>query len=404
MYKLGIKISFFIAFFLGLLFEIIFKPSFEFYQSVSLLSIRITSYAFIPFLIASLVTGIGKLIESKEWRKFSLKNFMMIVGSNLALSLLGGLFVFLYSPSKIKITQQFTSLNHIKPWEETLSSFLPENSLSLIFSPSVNLLPLYIFLVALGLTLFFSQKEGLLLKEVLESGARVFYKLNSFIINISSISFFFLAGFFLFRIKELSIHSSFLPLIIYLIITSCILIFGILPLIGRALFGIKKTYSILLSFKKTFIYSLLSGDRLSSLAFMLKESREKLLIPRYYTAIQAPLYALFFRGGNAFVSVITFITLMKSYSSLFIGLDQIFLTSLVIFVISFVLFDTKSVFLLGMTFLSAYYGGNLEQSYLNLIPILGLLVGLSSLLDTILTAYFLVAVSKSLKIKSSYLT
>lgn len=403
MYKLGLKASFFLAFFLGLLLEIIFHPNADFYEKVSLICIRITSYAFIPFLITSLIAGVGKLLESKEWRKFSFNNILFIIGGNLVLSLLGGIFVFLYSPSRIKIIQQFQNHQEINSWNETISYFLPENTLSLLFSPDIKLLPLYIFLIALGITLFLSQKEGVLLREILESSARVIYKLNSFVINISFISFFFLSGFFLFRIKELFIYSSFLPLILYLFITSAILIFGLLPIVGRSLFGYKKTYSFLFSFKKTFIYSFLSGDRLSSLAFMLKESRENFLIPRHFSSIQAPLYALFFRGGNAFVSVITFVTLMRSYSSLFIGLDQIFLASLAIFAISFILFDTKSIFLLGMAFLSAYYGGNLEQSYLNLIPVIGILAGISALLDTILTAYFLVGMSESLKIKSSYL-
>lgn len=403
MYKLGIKLSFFIAFFLGLLLEIIFHPSAIFYEKVSLLCIRITSYAFIPFLLVSLIAGIGKLIESREWKKFSLHNILLIIGSNLALSLLGGIFVFLYAPSKIKITQQFQNTQTINSWSESISQFLPQNTLSLLFSPEINLLPLYIFLVALGITLYFSQKEGMLLREILESSARVLYKLNSFIINISCISFFFLSGFFIFRIKELFIYSSFLPLVTYLFVASFILIFAILPIVGRSLFSFKKTYYFLYCFKKTIIYSFLSGDRLSSLTFMLKESRESYLIPRYFSSIQVPLYTLFFRGGNAFVSVITFVTLMKSYSSLFIGLDQIFLISLAIFIISFILFDTRSIFLLGMTFLSAYYGGNMEQSYLNLIPIMGLLAGISALLDTVLTAYFLVGMSESLKAKSSYL-
>jgi Na+/H+-dicarboxylate symporter len=227
--------------------------------------------------------------------------------------------------------------------------------------------------------------------------------MNAYVVDLSFFSFFFLMGSFLSQLDVLFSLSSFFPLVLYWLVGTLVIVFGLMPILMHYFFGIKNAHKLLWNFRKTLIYSFLSQDRVGSLAFLIRESRENCLVPRYLSSFQAPLYALFFRGGNAFITVIAFVALIKSYSSLSIGLDQILSLCFFVFLSSFFLLEGKGILLLGLGWLGVYYGNNMDQAHLNLLPIVMLMGGFSTFLDTLVNAYCLVGVSHSLNLKSHYL-
>jgi len=125
-----------------------------------------------------------------------------------------------------------------------------------------------------------------------------------------------------------------------------------------------------------------SGDSFFSLGLAARMTRENLGVPRKVGAVNLPLFAMFGRAGTALTSTIAFFIILKSYSSLEISLDQVFWTISFAFLLSFALPSVPGLgAYINLSLLCSLYGRGLENGYLNLQPILPVLVSFSALLD-----------------------
>ncbi len=97
-----------------------------------------------------------------------------------------------------------------------------------------------------------------------------------------------------------------------------------------------------------------------------------------------PFLTLFSKSGTALVSVITFIVILKSYSSLEITASQILWVGIVSFLISFCL-PTKAVggTIASLFLLCSLYGyGGMEDSFIILTPAFPIIAAISTILNT----------------------
>lgn len=99
------------------------------------------------------------------------------------------------------------------------------------------------------------------------------------------------------------------------------------------------------------------------------------------------------------VTVVSFIVILRSYSSLEIGLFQLIWIMVVSFFISFVLGAVPgSGTLVGIAVLSGLYGKGMEEGFLILKPIAPILISFGVFLDTIAAAFVSVLVSDRMKL------
>jgi Na+/H+-dicarboxylate symporter len=142
----------------------------------------------------------------------------------------------------------------------------------------------------------------------------------------------------------------------------------------------------------------LSGDVYFSLGLLVRHGRESLGVPRRVGAVAYPFAVLFGRGGSAMVTAVSFIIILRSYSSLEIGLAQVLWVIMASFGISFLLGAVPGAgTLVGIAVLSSLYGRGMEEGFLILKPIAPVLISLGAILDAVSDAFVAALVSDNVK-------
>jgi Na+/H+-dicarboxylate symporter len=238
--------------------------------------------------------------------------------------------------------------------------------------------------------------------EIIDSLSRVFYHMNSFITEFIFIGCIALAGLFVFRLRGISEISLFMELFLVLGLFSLIVAFVIFPGFLYFFSGKKTPFRWMYAQLGPALGALLSGDLYFSLGLLTRHGKESLGVPRRVGAVTYPFMAVFGRGGSGMVTAVSFIVILRSYSSLEIGFLQLLWVLVVSFGISFILGAVPGAgTLVGISLLSGFYGRGMEEGFLILKPIAPLLISLGAFLDAVSAAFVSVLVSDRMKMTHS---
>jgi Na+/H+-dicarboxylate symporter len=136
------------------------------------------------------------------------------------------------------------------------------------------------------------------------------------------------------------------------------------------------------------LLALVGNDANLTLPLTIRHGKESLGIRRRTSGFTFPIFSIFARGGSALVSVISFVVIWRSYSSLNIPFGDILWIFGFSFIFSFMLGGLPSgcAFVL-VTILCQNYARGFETSFLLLKPAALMISSFAMLFDTV-TAMF----------------
>jgi Na+/H+-dicarboxylate symporter len=357
------------------------------FDSVSSLLIGIGRYALFPFIFFSLGIGTSELRQEKRLLRVYFSIFKYLVLSAGLLIIIGTLSVLVFPPERIPITieadRAFSAVSVI----DGLKVVFPRNLFAVFFGSGDFLLPIVVLAFLLGLNMDFDRQLTRPVVQIFDSLSRIFYHLNSLIVELFAIALIAIAAA---RISHLS-HAElgmYKQIIIIVAVDVVVVAFGVFP--GALyLMGIRENpYRWLYASIGPAIAGLFTGDQYICLGIVTKHGKESLGVPRMVGSAVYPLFAILGRAGTAMVSTVSFILILRSYSSLEITFLQTLWVMFFSFVVSFILgaMPGNGAFY-AIFMLCSLYAKGLQEGYLILRTIAPLLVSFGAFIDVLSSAF-----------------
>ena len=366
----------------------------------SQLAIQIGRYSLFPVVFFGLIMGTHELrragLALKSYTRLLL---YLIVGSAL-FTLIGLLSVLALSPDRVPIViVEATGL--VAPnLFDTLASALPANLFQVLVGDGASLLPLLLLAIILGLNLDFDEVTTRPIVQIVDSLSRVFYHVNTLVVEIFWLALVVVAAatYVSLSTVELVLYQQ---LLIILLVDVIVLWGGVLPgllyLFGEREAPFKWLYAAL----GPALTGAVTGDQYVATGSLVLHGRASYGLPRSVGSAVYPFFAIFGRAGTAMVTAVSFVLVMRSYSSLELSLGQISWVGTFSFLISFTLGGVPGMgALVSLSILSSLYGRGLQEGYLILQPIAPLLVSVAAFLDTTVAAVTSVLIGRHLGVAS----
>jgi Na+/H+-dicarboxylate symporter len=358
-----------------------------FLDSLSSVLVGIGRYALFPFIFFSLGIGTSELRQEKRLGRVYLSLFKYLALASALLILIGTLSVLVFPPERIPITgeaeKSFTPVSVL----DGLRLIFPGNLFSVFFGSGDFLLPVMVLAFLMGLNMDFDRQLTRPVVQVFDSLSRIFYHLNSLVVELFAIAMIALAAA---RVSHLS-HTDlgmYKQIIIIVAVDVVVVAFGVFPGV-LSLLGLRENpYRWLYASIGPAIAGLFTGDQYISLGVLTKHGKESLGVPRMVGSAVYPAFAVLGRAGTAMVSSVAFILILRSYSSLEITFLQTLWVMFFSFVVSFVLgaVPGNGVFY-SLFMLCSIYAKGLQEGYLILRNIAPLLVSFGAFIDVLSSAF-----------------
>ena len=357
------------------------------FDSVSSLLIGIGRYALFPFIFFSLGIGTSELRQEKRLLRVYFSIFKYLVLAAGLLIVIGTLSVLVFPPERIPITIEADRAFIPVGVVDGLKVIFPRNLFAVFFGSGDFLLPVVVLAFLLGLNMDFDRQLTRPVVQLFDSLSRIFYHLNSLIVELFAIALIAIAAA---RISHLS-HAElgmYKQIIIIVAVDVVVVAFGVFP--GALyLMGIRENpYRWLYASIGPAIAGLFTGDQYISLGIVTKHGKESLGVPRMVGSAVYPLFAILGRAGTAMVATVSFILILRSYSSLEITFLQTLWVMFFSFVVSFILgaMPGNGAFF-AIFMLCSLYAKGLQEGYLILKTIAPLLVSFGAFIDVLTSAF-----------------
>ncbi|MCD6122601.1 MAG: dicarboxylate/amino acid:cation symporter [Spirochaetales bacterium] len=353
------------------------------FDFLSKLSIQIGRYTIFPLVFFSIVMGTYELRHERKLFAVYSKIVIYLVLSAVLLVLVGIGTAIIFSPERVPIIiETQTSLNELSA-QQVFFHIFPKNAFKVFLESGSFLLPLYILAFFIGINLDFNRQITRPAIQVFDSLSRVFYHGNSLIVEFFALGIIAIvtSRIFYVRLYNLEIFKQLLIIIAFDLI---IMIFGIFPLLLYFLGGKINPYKWLYATTASAITAVVTGDEYVSLGMLAKHGKENLGLKRRLSSSVYTLFAVFGRAGTALVVSVSFILILRSYSSLELTFMQILWVAGFSIITSFALISVPGMGVyVALSMMSAYYGKGLEEGFLILKPVMPLLVSAGVLLDVV---------------------
>ncbi len=340
-------------------------------------------YVLVPLLFFSVTVGVCELLESKAFVSTLVRVVLITVISTVAFTALGIASVYLFKLPRIPI-----SVDRVT---DAVSLEISENILSLIptsafksLSDGVYLLPVLLFACFAGMGCAADRSVSKPAVTVLDSLSRVCFSILSFFMDILTIGF--LAFSIVCFISYRSIFSSGLYTQLILLLLGLFLVIAVIiyPLITMLICKEKNPWRILYTCIASVLTAFFSGNTNLTLAVSIKHAYNSLGIKRRCCETTVPLFSIFARGGTALTTAISFIVIVRSYSSLGIVMSDLLWIAGFSILTSFLLgaIPSGGTYMILMI-LCARYGRGFEAGYLLLKPAMPIICAFAAAIDSL---------------------
>lgn len=375
----------------GLLLAVIVPPSSVQSQAaldfIVDLVVRFGRYTILPVLFFSVAVAGFKLRDEKLLMKTSAWTFGVIICTSFALMLLGLISALIIKLPRIPITTEKVNEISAFTWTALITKIFPFSAFEAMVD-GVYILPCFVFAFLAGAGSASDKNASKAVVGLFDSLSRVFYIVMSFFTELLAVGM--IAVMFRWTLDfaatvKTGVYNS---LILMLFIELIVIAFILYPLVLRLLCHELHPYRVLYAGICPFIVAFFSGDTNLALTLHLRHGKESLGIRRRVNAFSYPLFSIFGRGGAALVETISFILILRSYSSLGIPLVDIFWIGGISFALSFVLAEIPCGGpFVAVTTMCLLYGRNFESGYLLLKNAAPLICAFAAGIDA-LTAMF----------------
>jgi Na+/H+-dicarboxylate symporter len=224
--------------------------------------------------------------------------------------------------------------------------------------------------------------------DVVDSAARVFYRLNSWVVEALAVGMIAISAFYVMRIRTVSDIGLFGPLLLVVAAIAALFVLVVLPLLVFLLGDRYSPFAWLYAQVSPVLLAFFSGDSYFALGALFRVSKENFGLSRAVAAPTLTLSAVFAKSGSALVVAASFITVLRSYTALEITGGQVLLIMLLSFSVSLLLGTVPgATVLVGLSVLARVFGQGIDEIYLILLPALPILSGIAALTDTMTAAF-----------------
>lgn len=325
---------------------------------------RIGRFTLVPVLFFSVAVSAFKLRNERQLVKTSAWTLGVIVVSSLGLMLLGLITALIIKLPRIPITTEKVSEVVPFTWQVLVRKVFPYSGFEALVD-GVYLFPCFVFAFLAGAGSASDLNASKAAVSLFDSLSKVFYIVMSFFTEILAIGMIAVMVRWTLDFAATAKTGVFNGLILMLFIILLLIAFVIYPLILRFFCHELHPYKVLYAATCPFITAFFSGDTNLALAIHLRHGKESLGIKRRVNAFAFPLFSIFGRGGAALVQTISFVLILRSYSSLGIPVTDVFWIGGISFVLSFALagIPCGGPFI-AVTTMCLVYGRNFESGYL----------------------------------------
>lgn len=345
------------------------------------LSIRIGYYVFGALLCVNLPLSTLKLYEDKKFWSLGLRGFFFFVLSLIAASTAGVIAALAALPVRLPLLSD-TASPAVQSLGKGLLDIFPENLASLFLNSGVMPLPALVLALCVGLAMAHDPMAARPFANLLDSLSRILHTINVFITEIMGVLLIPISAraFHLIATSLAGgIYASFLAI---LAIASLVALFVIMPLSVFLLNGRKNPFPIVFSGLPAALAALMSGDLRFASGSIIRQTRENLGIKRRHNAVLMPAGLFFGRAGTAFVSALSFVIILSSYSRLAISLPNLLLIALIIPAATIAAGSSiQSGPIAAITIACGLFGRGFENGFLVMVPIAFILSMTAALMD-----------------------
>ena len=360
----------------------------QFFDSLSGVLIGIGRYVLFPFIFFSLGIGTSELRQEKRLGRVYLSSLKYLALSAAVLIVIGTISVLVFPPERIPITVEAGRSFEPVSVLQGLRTIFPRNLFSVFNGSGDFLLPVMVLAFLLGANMDFDRQLTRPIVQIFDSLSRIFYHLNSLVVELFAIAMIIIAAAWV-------SHVTHADLGMYKQIPHH-------PGSGRGAGGFRRFPGRLVSPgdqgkplsdgctlpSVPLLPGLFSGDQYLSLGVLTKHGKESLGVPRMVGSAVYPLFGVLGRAGTAMISCVSFILVLRSYSSLEITFFQTLWVMLFTFLVSFILGAVPgNAAYFSLFMLCTLYGKGIQEGYLILGTIAPILIALGAFVDVLSSAF-----------------
>lgn len=345
------------------------------------LIIRIGRYALLPLLFFSGIMAVYRMREDSLLLRASLWTGGTILASSVLLTALGFFSILLIRLPRIPITTERVTEIASVDLKGFFQEVFPYSAFEALQKGSF-LLPAFVFALVIGFGCCMNHTNIKPVISLTDGLSELFYNVSTVFTELFSAGIVFVMCSWTLQFKSVIKSGVFTPLIIMLCAQFIVLAGIVYPLVTRFVCRNGKPLKILRASIAPFFVALFSGDTNLALPVEIRLGKETLGIRQRVNGFAFPLFSIFARGGTALVSIICFVVIWRSYSTLNIEFFDMLAISLTAFALSFVMgnLPVGGTFM-TLTVLCSMFGRGMETGYLLLRPAAAIIGSFAALID-----------------------
>ena len=345
------------------------------------LIIRIGRYALLPLLFFSGIMAVYRMREDFLLLRASLWTGGTILASSVLLTALGFFSILLIRLPRIPITTERVTEIASVDLKGFFQEVFPYSAFEALQKGSF-LLPAFVFALIIGFGCCMNHTNIKPVISLTDGLSELFYNVSTVFTELFSAGIVFVMCSWTLQFKSVIKSGVFTPLIIMLCAQFIVLAGIVYPLVTRFVCRNGKPLKILRASIAPFFVALFSGDTNLALPVEIRLGKETLGIRQRVNGFAFPLFSIFARGGTALVSIICFVVIWRSYSTLNIEFFDMLAISLTAFALSFVMgnLPVGGTFM-TLTVLCSMFGRGMETGYLLLRPAAAIIGSFAALID-----------------------
>jgi Na+/H+-dicarboxylate symporter len=332
------------------------------------LAIQFGRYALYPVVFFSFTIGVYELRESKNLFRLGAITAGIIIITAILLTVTGLVTVLIRNPSRIPIFVEGATETGKLGIMESFRQLFPSSAFE-TFTNGLFILPLCIFAGFAGAGCAVDRDDAKATLTLFDSLSRVSYAIMSFFVDILAVGMIAISVNWVLQFHAMLASKVFIDFMLLLVFDFFLLALVVYPAIIRSLCGKINPYRVLYASIAPVFAAFFSGDSNMTLSVNLRHANESLGVRRRISSVTMPIFTIFGRAGTALTVTISFIVILKSYSSLGIAaVDMLWLMGIAI-LLSFFLgrFPSGGAYI-ALATVCALYGRGFEAGYLILKP------------------------------------
>lgn len=355
----------------------------SFTEYLTKLVIQFGRYSLYPFLFFGFSLAVFELRENRTLMRLGVVTAGVIIITTILLAVTGLLAVLVRNPSRIPIFVEGSSEIITVGVKESILQLFPSSAFE-AFVNGLFILPLCVFASFAGAGCAADKSSAKATLTLFDSLSRVSYSVMTFFVDAIAIGMIALSVHWVIQFREMLASRAFTDFILLLLFILVFVAVVLYPALIRLVCGKGNPYKILYASLAPVLAAFFSGDANMTLPVLFRHTNESLGVRRRMSSITLPMFSIFGRPGTALTVTVSFIVILKSYSSRGIAFsDMLWLVGIAI-LLSFLLgripFGGAYIALAAVC---ALYGRGFEAGYLILKPAAFFIASVAAALDAL---------------------